>query len=252
KMSLSASTVPQTGVSGVYHSIFESLRLGSSSQNIISGLPRFWNSLNFKKNREFMGITVLFLDEKVNTVIYGFIPARRANHYMSSLKACSIVKVDRFEVTKCSSMYNITDHPFLIRIISPTIIDEVITSAPQIISNTVGQVCFVQCSDLTKKTTRVVIWLLIDPETNTATPGDTRDNPDRHKGGNNISTCSLLWSYENSLSSLNRPMLLFSYEKYIYSFKTHYNPNTQNCHSFYNYFYKSSCICFKGRIKATS
>ncbi|KAH0929800.1 hypothetical protein HID58_015527, partial [Brassica napus] len=85
---------PQTGVPGVYHSIFESLRLGSSSQNIISGLPRFWNSLNFKKDKEFMGITVLFLDEKVNIV---------------------------------------------------------------------GQIRFVQCFDLTKKTTRVVIWLLIDP-----------------------------------------------------------------------------------------
>nr|VDC98879.1 unnamed protein product [Brassica rapa] len=40
-MSLSASPVPQTGVPGVYHSTFESLRLGSSSQNIVSGLPRF-------------------------------------------------------------------------------------------------------------------------------------------------------------------------------------------------------------------
>ncbi|KAF2578103.1 hypothetical protein F2Q70_00010875 [Brassica cretica] len=64
-MSLSASPVPQTGVPGVYHSTFESLRLGSSSQNIVSGLPRFWNSLNFKKDREFMRITVLFLDEKI-------------------------------------------------------------------------------------------------------------------------------------------------------------------------------------------
>ncbi|KAG5379490.1 hypothetical protein IGI04_027332 [Brassica rapa subsp. trilocularis] len=94
-MSLSASPVPQTGVPGVYHSTFESLRLDS--------------------------------------VIYGFISARRANHYMPSLKACSIVKVDRFQVARCSSMYKITNHPFLIRIISPTIIDEVITSAPQTI-----------------------------------------------------------------------------------------------------------------------
>ncbi|KAH0874769.1 hypothetical protein HID58_072131, partial [Brassica napus] len=31
-------------------------------------LPRFWDSLNFKKYREFVGITVLFLDEKVNVV----------------------------------------------------------------------------------------------------------------------------------------------------------------------------------------
>ncbi|KAH0872375.1 LOW QUALITY PROTEIN: hypothetical protein HID58_069737, partial [Brassica napus] len=28
--------------------------------------PRFWDSMNFKKDSEFMEITVLFLDEKVN------------------------------------------------------------------------------------------------------------------------------------------------------------------------------------------
>ncbi|KAF3505279.1 hypothetical protein F2Q69_00044063 [Brassica cretica] len=66
------------------------------------------------------------------SVIHGFIPAGRANHYMPSLKAGSIVKVDRFEVARCSSMYKIIDHPFLIRFISPTIIDEVITGAPEI------------------------------------------------------------------------------------------------------------------------
>uniref|UniRef100_A0A0D3A8Y9 DUF223 domain-containing protein n=2 Tax=Brassica TaxID=3705 RepID=A0A0D3A8Y9_BRAOL len=68
----------------------------------------------------------------VDSVIHGFIPARRANYYMSSLKAGSIVKVDRFEVVRCSSMYKITDHLFLIRFIPPTIIDEVITDAPKI------------------------------------------------------------------------------------------------------------------------
>ncbi|CAG7875738.1 unnamed protein product, partial [Brassica rapa] len=94
--------------------------------------PRLWNSLNFKKDSEFMGITVLFLDEKVNSVIHGFIPSGRANHYMSSLKAGSIVKVSRFEVARCSSMYKIIDHPFLIRFISLTIIDEIITGAPEI------------------------------------------------------------------------------------------------------------------------
>ncbi|CAG7888383.1 unnamed protein product [Brassica rapa] len=79
-----------------------------------------------------MGITVLFLDEKVNLVIHGFIPAGRANHYMPSLKAGFIVKVDRFEVARCSSMYKIIDHPFIIRFISPTIIYEVNTGAPKI------------------------------------------------------------------------------------------------------------------------
>nr|VDD63119.1 unnamed protein product [Brassica oleracea] len=78
-MSLSASPVPQTGVPGVCYSTFKSLRLGRS-----------------------------------NSVIHEFIPVGRANHYMPSLKAGSIVKVDRFEFARCSSMYKITDHPFLI------------------------------------------------------------------------------------------------------------------------------------------
>nr|VDC98801.1 unnamed protein product [Brassica oleracea] len=93
-MFLSASPIRQTGVC---HSTFESLRLGRS-----------------------------------NSVIHGFTPIKRANHYMSFLKADSIVKVDRFEVSRCSIMYKITDHPFLIRFISLTIIDEVITGAPEI------------------------------------------------------------------------------------------------------------------------
>uniref|UniRef100_A0A0D3E1V8 DUF223 domain-containing protein n=1 Tax=Brassica oleracea var. oleracea TaxID=109376 RepID=A0A0D3E1V8_BRAOL len=96
-MSLSASPVPQIGIPGVRHSTFESLCLGCS-----------------------------------NSVIHEFIPAGRANHYMSSLKDGSIVKIDRFEVVMCSSMYKITDHPFLIRSISPTINDEIITGAPEI------------------------------------------------------------------------------------------------------------------------
>ncbi|KAL0675330.1 hypothetical protein Bca4012_003311 [Brassica carinata] len=59
-------------------------------------------------------------------------PVGHANHYMPSLKAGSIVKVYRFEVPRCSRMYKITDHPFLIRFISLTIIDEVITCASEI------------------------------------------------------------------------------------------------------------------------
>ncbi|WZZ34750.1 hypothetical protein YC2023_018151 [Brassica napus] len=128
-MFLSTSPVPQTGVR---HSTFESLHLGRGSQSIASGFLRFWDSLNFKKDMEFVGITVLFLDEKVNSVIHGFTPVGRANHYMPSLKAGSIVKVDRFEVAMFSSMYKITDHPFLILLISLTIIDEVITGAREI------------------------------------------------------------------------------------------------------------------------
>ncbi|WZZ80991.1 hypothetical protein YC2023_101563 [Brassica napus] len=50
---------------GVHHSTFESLGLGRSSQSIASDFLRLWDSLNFKKDREFVGITVIFLDEKV-------------------------------------------------------------------------------------------------------------------------------------------------------------------------------------------
>ncbi|KAF2595565.1 hypothetical protein F2Q68_00011144 [Brassica cretica] len=84
--------------SGVRHSTFEPLPLGRSIQSIASGFLRFWDSLNFKKDKEFVGITILFVDEKVNSVVHGFTPVGRANHYMPSLKTCSIVKVDRFEV----------------------------------------------------------------------------------------------------------------------------------------------------------
>ncbi|KAH0866201.1 LOW QUALITY PROTEIN: hypothetical protein HID58_083412, partial [Brassica napus] len=53
---------PQTGVPGIRHLTFESLRLGRSKHSLKP--PRFWDSLKFKKDSEFMGITVLFLDEK--------------------------------------------------------------------------------------------------------------------------------------------------------------------------------------------
>lgn len=60
-----------------------------------------------------------------NYVIHGFIPAGGANHYRPSLREGSIVKVGSFEVIRCTNMYKITDHPFVIRIIPLTTIDEV-------------------------------------------------------------------------------------------------------------------------------
>ncbi|KAF2561305.1 hypothetical protein F2Q70_00017909 [Brassica cretica] len=132
---------------GVRNSTFESLRLGRRSQSIASG---------------FLASGIPY------SVIHGFTPVGRANHYMSSLKVGSIVKVDHFEVSRCSCMYKITDHPFLIRFISVTIIDEVITGAPEInlqsrLDYVVGQIRSVKGSGLIKKITRVVICLLIDP-----------------------------------------------------------------------------------------
>ncbi|WZZ16209.1 hypothetical protein YC2023_109298 [Brassica napus] len=178
---------------GVCHSTFEYLRLGRSSQSIAFG----FFALRFPELQERQGVC-----GNHDFVIHGFTSVGRANHYMPSLKESSIVKVDRFEVARCSSMYKINDHSFVLCFISLTIIDEVITDSSEInlqsrLDYVVGQIRYVQGSDVTKETSRVVIPN--KREANTTTPGNTRDNPNRHKGGNTISTCSLLLSYENSL-----------------------------------------------------
>uniref|UniRef100_A0A0D3D6D4 Uncharacterized protein n=1 Tax=Brassica oleracea var. oleracea TaxID=109376 RepID=A0A0D3D6D4_BRAOL len=82
-----------------------------------------------------------------NSVIHGFTPVGRANHYISSLKPYSIVKVDRFEVARIRQFDNL----------------QVIANTNLKLSDVVGQIHSVQGSDLTKETTRVVIRLLIDP-----------------------------------------------------------------------------------------
>ncbi|KAL0731241.1 hypothetical protein Bca4012_027335 [Brassica carinata] len=159
---------------------------GRSHQFIVGRLLRFWDSRNVKKQGEFMGITLLLLDEK-NSVIHGFITAARSPYYRPFLKAGSIVRVSSFEVAKCTNMYKITDHPFLIRFIPQTTIHEVVDSALIIngekfmlrkfdplrsLANTnlelpdvVGKIQSVQGSDLTDAgvTTRVVVRLVIDP-----------------------------------------------------------------------------------------
>ncbi|CAN6935385.1 unnamed protein product [Brassica oleracea] len=168
------------------HSTFDALRLGRSAQMIVGRLLRFWDSKNIKKQGEFMGITLLFLGEK-NSVIHGFIPAGRAPFYRPSLRAGSVVRVSCFEVARCTNMYKITDHPFVIRFIPQTTIAEVIENAPvinvekfmlrsfdplQALANTnlelpdvVGKIQSVKGSDLhdATVTTRVVIRFLIEP-----------------------------------------------------------------------------------------
>ncbi|KAG2314652.1 hypothetical protein Bca4012_065435 [Brassica carinata] len=104
--------------------LFDALRLGRSAQFIVACLLRFWDSKNIKKQVEFIGINLLFLDEQ-NSVIHGFIPAVRSGHYRPSLQSGSIVKV---EVARCTNMYKITDNRF----IPQTTIDEVLVNAPVI------------------------------------------------------------------------------------------------------------------------
>ncbi|KAH0857843.1 LOW QUALITY PROTEIN: hypothetical protein HID58_086104, partial [Brassica napus] len=62
KMFLSASPIRQTGVSASVTQPSNLSVLVVSEHSL--WLPRFWDSLNFKKDMKFVGITVLFLDEK--------------------------------------------------------------------------------------------------------------------------------------------------------------------------------------------
>ncbi|KAF3604978.1 hypothetical protein DY000_02044783 [Brassica cretica] len=80
---------PQTGVPGIRHSTFESLRVGRSSQSIASNLLAYGIPWTLRK-------TVSLWESRFSSLM-----KRRANHYMPSLKAGSIVKVDRFEVARC-------------------------------------------------------------------------------------------------------------------------------------------------------
>ncbi|CAF1929120.1 unnamed protein product, partial [Brassica oleracea] len=155
-------------------------------QFVVARLLRFWDSRNIKKQGEFMGITLLFLDEQ-NSVIHGFNPAARCGHYRPGLRSGSVVKVSHFEVARCTKMYKITDNPFVIRFLPQTTIDEVLVNAPiinlqkfmllkfehlQALANTnlelpdvVGMIRFVQGSDLSDATvmTRVVVRFVIEP-----------------------------------------------------------------------------------------
>ncbi|KAL0678116.1 hypothetical protein Bca4012_006097 [Brassica carinata] len=156
-------------LAGAY-STFNTLRLGRSAQTIVARLIRFWDSRNIHKNGEFMGITILLLDEQ-DSVIHGFIPANRASQFRSYLKAGSIVRLDGFEVARVPHMYKITEHQFVIRFIPSTRIVEVLADAPVIrsdkflVRHVVGEIRSVQGSDLQNDaaTTRIVVHLPIEP-----------------------------------------------------------------------------------------
>ncbi|KAH0923575.1 hypothetical protein HID58_023593, partial [Brassica napus] len=75
---------PQTGVPGIRHLTFESLRVGRSSQCIASNLLAY-------KDNEFMGITVLFLDEKLGKSVMSK-ALTLAKKQLESLSVSSIIR----------------------------------------------------------------------------------------------------------------------------------------------------------------
>ncbi|CAN8320575.1 unnamed protein product [Cochlearia groenlandica] len=174
-------------ITAKYVTLVANLKLGRSDQSVVCRLMRFWDSKNIKKQGEFMGITVLLLDAE-DAVIHGFITDARASNYRPYLKAGSIFRVSRFEVARCANTYKLTDHPYLIRFIPQSTIEEVMFDCPQInaekfmicafeslkgLANTnlerpdvVGQIQSVQGSDLTQPgvCSRVVVRFLIEPQ----------------------------------------------------------------------------------------
>ncbi|CAH2065459.1 unnamed protein product, partial [Thlaspi arvense] len=120
------------------YTIFEDLRLGRSTQQVVGRLIRFWDARNINKNGEFLRIVLLLLDEKTYThthththttylffyiyVIHGFIPASLANQYRQTLIEDAIFNIGGFEVGRCTKVYKITDHPFVLHFIASTTI----------------------------------------------------------------------------------------------------------------------------------
>ncbi|KAH0860306.1 hypothetical protein HID58_088567 [Brassica napus] len=62
-MASPATPVVNAAAAAVGNPTFDSLRLGRSAQSVVGRLIRFWDSRNISKNGEFMGITILLLDE---------------------------------------------------------------------------------------------------------------------------------------------------------------------------------------------
>lgn len=63
-----ASSAAPVANAAVAYSTFESLRLGRAAQSVVARLIRFWDSRNINKNGEFMGITILLLDELLRII----------------------------------------------------------------------------------------------------------------------------------------------------------------------------------------
>ncbi|XP_019097170.1 PREDICTED: uncharacterized protein LOC104771608 isoform X2 [Camelina sativa] len=132
-----------------------------------------------------MGIILLLLDEKCS-VINAFIPSASASQFRHVLREGVIFNVGGIEVGRCQKLYKITEHPYVIRFLPATSIVEVADVGPSIerekfmlrnfddlkvLANTnnelpdvVGQICFVQGSNLNDPTStqRLVVRYRMD------------------------------------------------------------------------------------------
>ncbi|CAA7015982.1 unnamed protein product [Microthlaspi erraticum] len=149
---------------------FDNLNLGRSSQQVVGRLLRFWDAKNVKKDGEFMGIVLLLLDEKLSMA---------SSQQTGPTTTVTCYRRVSYSIARCTKLYKITDHPFVIRFLPATTITKI---APekfmlrkvdhlQELANTnlelqdvVGQIRYVQGSNLMDPTftQRLVIRFLMD------------------------------------------------------------------------------------------
>ncbi|XP_019098211.1 PREDICTED: uncharacterized protein LOC104773462 [Camelina sativa] len=82
-------------------------------------LLRKWEFKNFKKDNELLGMNLLFLDQKENT-IQGTVHQSLLQKFVNQLSEGSIIEIYDFNVQDCNKNYKVSDHKFQIRLTERT------------------------------------------------------------------------------------------------------------------------------------
>ncbi|CAH2052673.1 unnamed protein product, partial [Thlaspi arvense] len=213
---------------------FDDLR--RSTQQVIGRLLRFWDARNIKKNGEYMGIVLLLLDEKLivstslNSIFY-LTPISNSgcdDQYRPQLREDAIFNIEGFEVGRCTKLYKITDHPFVLRFLASTTIAEMHVVSPTIkherfmlrnidhlqalanpnleLPDVVGQICFIQGLNLDDPTsTQHLVAYLTTGDTMHSVMVVTNINP-KLFGGNLYlnSTPATRFFFDNTIHAIQQ------------------------------------------------
>ncbi|CAH2035635.1 unnamed protein product, partial [Thlaspi arvense] len=98
---------------------FDELSLGLNPQHVVGRVIRSWEVRSENNRHQFIGISMVMLDEKKSTIHY-FIPSPLAQKHLSTLREGTIFQLGGFEVKPCTTHHKITDHPFVIKFLDQT------------------------------------------------------------------------------------------------------------------------------------
>uniref|UniRef100_A0A0D3CHX4 Replication factor A C-terminal domain-containing protein n=1 Tax=Brassica oleracea var. oleracea TaxID=109376 RepID=A0A0D3CHX4_BRAOL len=143
---------------------FDDLRLGRSAQFVVARLLRCWDSRNIKKQGEFLGITLLFLDEQVLFHLFT-IKLFEKDQPFDSINFISSVLVTFFFTTSDEVLVNapiINLQKFMLRKFEHL---QALANTNLELPDVVGMIRSVQGSDLLDATVmaRVVVRFVIEP-----------------------------------------------------------------------------------------